>query len=113
MPQLVLEQISVQPVLDISTVLNKIIKENNLVPANEKAQDEKLAIGVMQHMVKIQSSLMANIKQNGQKISVMLNEAKDNITQAVGGKMSEDIAQLLNAFAANSESIESYFNQLR
>ena len=56
---------------------------------------------------------MANIKQNGQKISVMLNEAKDDITQAVGGKMSEDIAQLLNAFAANSESIESYFNKLR
>ena len=53
MPQLVLEQISVQPVLDISTVLNKIIKENNLVPANEKASDEKLAIGVMQQMVKI------------------------------------------------------------
>jgi hypothetical protein len=42
---------------------------------------------------------------------VILNEAKDDITQAVGGKMSEDIAQLFNAFSANSESIESYFTQ--
>lgn len=111
MPQPVLEQISVQPVLDISAVLNKIIKDNNLSPAIEKALDEKVAIRVMQQMVKIQSSLMANIKQNGQKVSVILNEAKDDITQAVGGKMSEDIAQLFNAFSANSESIESYFTQ--
>jgi hypothetical protein len=109
MPQPVLEQISVQPVLDISAVLNKIIKENNLSRANEKVQDEKLAIRVMQHMVKIQSSLMTNIKQSRQKISVILNEAKEDIAQAVGGKMPEDIAQLLNKFAANSESIENYF----
>lgn len=107
MPQPVLEQLSVQPVLDISSVLNKIIKENNLKPANEKPEDEKLAIGVMQHMVKMQASLVTNSNLTGQKISMMLNEAKQEITRAVGGQMSDEVSHLLNAFAANSESIES------
>jgi hypothetical protein len=42
----------------------------------------------------------------------MLAETKENIAREVGGVISKEVSQLLNAFAASCESIETHFVRL-
>ena len=46
-------------------------------------------------------------------IRSMLGDFKTDISNIVGGTVSEEVSKMLEMFVANSESIENNFNSLR
>ncbi len=74
---------------------------------DDTAEQLKIAT-IMQQLVKVQTSL--GTFNGGHTLKMLIGEARNDITRAVGGWMSEEITQLLDAFYTNSESIESRFS---
>ncbi len=74
MPAEVVQSLSTKPMIEFQLIVNKIVKDNNLVSVNDKQDDEKMC-NVIKHMVKMQTQL-TTINTGQQKISVMLPEFK-------------------------------------
>ena len=109
MPQTTIEALAVKPLVELHACLTKIVEENKLVFVDNTAEQLKIA-GVMQQLVKVQTSLVTF--NAGQTIKKLLGEARKDNTRAVGGCMSDEVTKLPDAFYTNSESIESRFSQL-
>ncbi len=111
MPAEVVQSLSTKPMIEFHSIVNKIVKDNNLISVNDKQDDEKMC-NVIKHMAKMQTQLTA-FNSGQQRIGAMLPEFKQDIIRAVGGTISEEFSQLLNQFASSTESIENYFSQLK
>ena len=111
MPADFVQQLCTKPLVNFQAIVNKIVKDNNLVSVSDKQDDEKM-VGVIKHMVKMQTQLSA-FSSSQVKMATMLPEMKLDIIKAVGGTMSEEMSQLINMFASSTEAIEGYFSQLR
>ncbi len=107
LPQAMIEGAAVKLLVDLHACLTKIVEENKLVSVDNTAEQLKIA-GVMQQLVKVQTSLVTF--NGGHTIKMLLGEAREDITRAVGGCMSDEVTKLLDAFYTNSESIESKFS---
>ena len=56
MPADFVQQLCTKPLVNFQAIVKKIVKDNNLVSVSDKQDDEKM-VGVIKHMVKMQTQL--------------------------------------------------------
>ncbi len=107
MPKEVLETYVPNPMLELHKALTKILRDNNILTANQVEDQQKMA-KMIDSMATVQQEILKSA--NNYKIKSLIEHMSSDLQNIIGGAVSEETQTIINTVSSNFEAMDSNFN---
>jgi uncharacterized protein YeeX (DUF496 family) len=97
----------------IHEMIAKILKKNNVVPNEEEVKGGNQLQVIVKTVMKLQSTLIANIGMNKQDIKSIIMSMKPDIEKSFDASMQQEVSKLLENLGGMTDMIETNFSQIK
>ena len=110
MPQEIAETYVPNPMLELHKALTKLLKDNNIITADQVEDQQKMA-KIIDSMANVQQEILKSA--NNYKIKALLEHMSSDLKSIIGAAVTDETLAIINTVSGNFEAIDSNFNQLR
>ena len=95
------------PMLELHKALTKILRDNNILTANQVEDQQKMA-KIIDSMATVQQEILKSA--NNYKIKSLIEHMSSDLQNIIGGAVTEETQTIINTVSSNFEAMDSNFN---